>query len=87
MTTATGKSVAAIKWRVEVFEPLLKRIRDLLDGDADPVQGYCDFLHHRYLLAAAQGRDIANDEAFDSWVAAGTPGYLDDDLFEPATTD
>jgi hypothetical protein len=87
MTTATGKSVAAIKWRVEVFEPLLRRIRELLDGDADPVQGYCDFLHHRYLLAAAQGRDIANDEAFDSWVAAGTPGYLDDDLFEPATTD
>ncbi len=39
------------------------------------MQRYCDFLHHRYLLAVSQGRDVSNDEAFDSWIDAGRPGY------------
>ena len=76
-TTPTGKAVAAIKWRVDVFEPLLQRLGAVVDAEADPVQAYCDFLHHRFILAQSQGRDIENDEAFTSWVAAGKPGYLE----------
>jgi len=76
-TSATGKSVAAIKWRVDIFEPLMERLRDVMGDGADLVQGFCDFLHHRYLLASAQERDVPNDEAFRSWVAADMPGYLD----------
>ncbi len=72
--SAIGKSVRAIRWRVDVFEPLLVRIADLEPG-ADIVQRYCDYLHHRYLLAVAEGRDVANEEAFESWNAAGRPGY------------
>ncbi len=72
--SATGKSVRAIRWRVDVFEPLLLRIADVEPGAA-VVQRYCDFLHHRYLLAVGQGRDVTNDEALASWNDAGRPGY------------
>jgi hypothetical protein len=73
--TATGKSLTAIKWRVDVFEPLLAGITADAPADADPVQLYTDFLHHRYLLAATLGRDVGNDEAYESWIAEGMPGY------------
>jgi hypothetical protein len=65
--------VRAIRWRVEVFEPLLAEIAARA-GDRDAVQLYCDYLHHRYLMAAAAGRDIPNAEAFDHWVEEGMPG-------------
>jgi hypothetical protein len=71
-----NKSVAAIKWRVGVFEPMLERIAEILDSRADVVQKYCDFLHHRYTMAQAQGRDVPNDEAFADWINAGMPGQF-----------
>jgi hypothetical protein len=71
--SATGKAVRAIRWRVEVFEALLAEIA-VRAGDRDAVQLYCDYLHHRYLMAAAAGRDIPNSEAFDHWVEEGMPG-------------
>ena len=72
----SGKRLAPIRWRVEVFEPMLARLRALPDRAAlDPVQAYTDFLHHRYLLSAAAGGDIPNEEAFARWVEAGQPGY------------
>ncbi len=70
----TAKSVTAVRWRVSEFEPTLARISQL-PGIVDPVQAYCDLLHHRYMLAAGLGRDTAIGEAFDDWVAAGQPGY------------
>jgi hypothetical protein len=75
--------VLAIRWRVEVFEPLLQRIAEELHDGREAVQAYCDYLHHRYLLAAEQSRDISNEEAFASWVAAKFPGY---DPSEPPVT-
>lgn len=72
----SGKSVAAIRWRVEVFEPLLERIRSLASlHTTDPVQAFTDFLHHRYVMSAEARRDVPNDEAFEHWLAAGQPGY------------
>ena len=71
-----GRRLAPIRWRVEVFEPMLARLRALPDRAAlDPVQAYTDFLQHRYLLSAAAGYDIPNEEAFARWVEAGQPGY------------
>ncbi len=72
--SSMGKSVRAIRWRVDVFEPLLLKIAEL-EPETAVVQRYCDFLHHRYVLAVAQGRDVPNDEAFASWNEAGRPGY------------
>ena len=69
----TRKSLAAIQWRVGVFEPLLARIEAEIDDD--PVQGYCDVLHHRYVLSHGSGRDVSTEEAFADWLAQGRPGY------------
>jgi hypothetical protein len=71
--SSTGKEVATMQWRASVFEPMVRQVAETRPGD--PIQGYCDFLHHRYSLAVEQGRDIGNDEAYASWVAAGYPGY------------
>ncbi len=74
--TPTGKAVAAIRWRVDVFEPLLIRIgADNTEAD-DLVQAYCDFLHHRYLRSVEEGRDVSNAEAYESWRRAGFPTSL-----------
>ncbi len=70
-----NKAVAAIQWRVGVFEPILKAITDALgSGEGDPVQKYCDFLNHRYIMSYHQGRDVPTEEAFADWLAASMPG-------------
>ncbi len=72
----TGKSIGAIRWRVEIFEPMLQRIVALTDlHTTDPVQGFCDFLHHRFAISSQRGEDVSNEKAFEDWVAAGQPGY------------
>lgn len=73
-SSPTMKNVAAVKWRVGEFEPMVARL-EATDGVNDPVQAYADLLHHRYLLATDQGRDVSTDEAYDHWVDAGRPGY------------
>jgi len=73
---APDKTIAAIRWRVEVFEPLLARIAGLAEHRTeDPVQAYTDFLHHRYLISSESGQDVPTEEAFAAWVAADQPGF------------
>ncbi len=72
-TTPSGKSVGTFKWLTSSFEPMVAKISDARPGD--PIQGYCDLLHHRFLLAQKRSRDVANEEALADWVAAGTPGF------------
>ncbi len=57
-----------------MFEPAVAKIGEVRPS-ADPVQGYCDMLHHRFRLASAEGRDIPNEEALSSWIESGFPGY------------
>ena len=70
---ASGKSVGTFKWLTTSFEPMVARISELRPGN--PVQGYCDLLHHRFRLAQRREQDVANEEALEDWVAAGTPGF------------
>lgn len=77
ITSTTGKNVATFQWLTTSIEPLLSRIRQEWGGD-DPVQGYCDFLHYRMVLASTRGQDVSNEETFESWVAAGFPGFPTD---------
>lgn len=72
--STTGKHVAAIRWRVTVFEPMLDRL-GLLDGVVDPIQAYCDLLHHRYVMSAGVGHDVGLEAALDDWLDRGRPGY------------
>jgi hypothetical protein len=72
--TPTGKNIAAIRWRVEKFEPVLSRLRKL-EGVVDPIQAYCDLLHHRYVMSRGAGRDVGTEAALSDWIARGRPGY------------
>lgn len=78
----SGKAVAAIQWRISRFEPLLARIREA-EPDGDPVQGYCDFLHYRFVASQEAGYDIGTEKAFEQWLAAGRPGFPPDVLAAP----
>lgn len=73
MMTASGKSVGTFKWLTMSFQPMVESISGLKDGN--PVQAYCDFLNHRFRLAQQRNRDVANEEALESWVASGMPGF------------
>ena len=73
-TTPSLKSLSAVQWRMSRFEPALAQLRQT-DGVTDPIQAYCDLLHHRYIKSAEAGHDIGNDATYDSWVASGRPGY------------
>ncbi|HIE21164.1 MAG TPA: DUF4032 domain-containing protein [Acidimicrobiia bacterium] len=73
-TSGTAKSVGTFRWLSDWFEPMRDRIEEEWPGD-DPIQGYCDFLHHRMELASKRGADVPNEEAFESWVAKGFPGF------------
>ena len=69
----TLKSVAVVKWRLGVFEPMVAAISQVYPGD--PIQGFCDFLNHRIWLAREREEDVPNEEALESWMAVGMPGY------------
>ncbi|MCP4248260.1 MAG: DUF4032 domain-containing protein, partial [bacterium] len=73
--SATGKAVGAVRWRVGVFEPWLARIREVSPVEIDPLQAYCDFLHHRFVMSRSAGFDVGNNAAFDDWAKQGRPGY------------
>ena len=66
--------VVAIEWRVRVFEPMIERLRDGADI-SDPIQAFCDVLHHRYVKSAEVGRDFGTEAALTDWLASGRPGY------------
>jgi hypothetical protein len=70
----TGKSVAAIRWRMSVFEPMLARLT-ALEHDVDPIQAYCDVLYHRYIMSSGVGSDVGTEAAYTDWLERGKPGY------------
>lgn len=72
--SATAKATMAIRWRVTEFEPMMNRLANL-GRIADPIQSYCDVLHHRFQMASSLGKDVATEEAFDDWLTSGRPGY------------
>jgi Domain of unknown function (DUF4032)/Lipopolysaccharide kinase (Kdo/WaaP) family len=51
---------AAARWRTEVFEPSVRRLREELGPTIDPVQAYCDLLEVRWLLSERAGRDVGD---------------------------
>lgn len=72
--TDKGRALLALRWRVEAFEPTLRKLREHI-GDADPIEAYTDLLNHRYLKSVQAGRDLGTQAALDDWIAVGMPGY------------
>jgi hypothetical protein len=73
--SATGKSVGTFRWLTGRWEPAINRILESWPGE-DPIQGYCDYLNHRFLLASARGADVDELEALESWIESGFPGFV-----------
>lgn len=71
----SDKAVNAVRWRVGEFEPWIERIRGATPEGTDPLQAFCDLLHHRYVISVAQQQDVGTEAAFENWLDAGRPGY------------
>lgn len=72
--SAESRDLMAMMWRVQIFEPVLQRIREDVPH-REPVQAYADFLHHRFLMSSTQERDVGSAEAYVHWAAEDFPGY------------
>jgi hypothetical protein len=70
-----AKALIAARWRVDAFEPMLRRVAEVIGPAADPIQAYCDLLYHRYMLSVRTDRDVGTEAAFEDWVFNGRPGY------------
>ena len=68
-SSAESRDLMAMMWRVQIFEPVLQRIKADVPY-REPVQAYADFLHHRFLMSSAQGRDVGSAEAAEAnaWI-------------------
>ena len=78
---AESRDLMAMMWRVQIFEPLLQRIRADVPH-REPVQAYADYLHHRFLMSSYHGEDVGSAEAYMHWVDKGFPGYRPDEPVE-----
>ncbi len=72
---SSDKAVNAVRWRVGEFEPWIERVRQTVGEDTDPIQAFCDILHHRYAISVQQQTDVGTEAAFEDWLATGRPGY------------
>ena len=70
----SDRTVDAMRWRIEEFRPMMKRLEGATRV-SDPIQAYCDILHHRFTRSSEAGRDIGTPAAVDDWFASGQPGY------------
>jgi hypothetical protein len=63
----------AARWRAEVLDPTLARVRPSLDADRDALQAYCDVLETKWLRSEELGTDIGLRRATDEYLAEGAP--------------
>jgi hypothetical protein len=68
---ATG--LVAARWRAEVLEPTLVRLRPHLASGRDALQAYCDALEHKWILSERAGADVGLDAAVADYISLGAP--------------
>jgi hypothetical protein len=62
------ESVAAYRWRAEVFEPAVAAIEPELRNKLQAAEAFHELLDHRWFLSEQAGRDVGLDEAVRSYV-------------------
>lgn len=67
--TNSDKAINAVRWRVGEFEPWIARVKEAVEDELDPIQAFCDLLHHRYVISVEQQRDVGTEAAFEDWLA------------------
>ncbi|MFM8915721.1 MAG: DUF4032 domain-containing protein, partial [Candidatus Limnocylindrus sp.] len=66
-------SLVAARWRAEVLEPTLVRLRPHLAPGRDVLQAYCDALEHKWILSERAGADVGLDAAVTDYIGLGAP--------------
>jgi Domain of unknown function (DUF4032)/Lipopolysaccharide kinase (Kdo/WaaP) family len=62
------ESVAAYRWRAEVFEPAVAAVQPELGNKLQPAEAFHELLDHRWYLSEKLGHDVALDEVVRSYV-------------------
>lgn len=71
--TTVPNAVAAARWMAEVYEPIVESVPDDLRGRLEPAELFHELLEHRWLRSQAEGREVTNDEALQSYLAGVLP--------------
>ncbi len=61
------------RWMLEIFEPVVGQLTEVIGDDIDAVQAYCDLLEVRWLLSEEAGHDVGNQIAIRSIAKRETP--------------
>ncbi len=69
-----SESVAAARWRNEVFEPTVAAVPERLSGRLPPAEVFHQVLEHRWFLSERAKRDVGIEEAVRSYVESELPG-------------
>jgi hypothetical protein len=72
------EAVAANRWLVEVYEPVLAAIPPELRDRLDDAEIFHEVLEHRWFLSEAAGRDIGTTAATADYIARVLPQVPDD---------
>jgi hypothetical protein len=65
---APPPAVAAARWIVEVYEPIVSQIPAELAGRLEPAELFHELLEHRYYLSEAAGYEVDNDTGLRSYL-------------------
>jgi hypothetical protein len=76
--TPIPEVVAANRWLVEVYDPVVQAIPPHLAGKLDPVEVFHEVLEHRWLLSERAGRDVGTRQAARSYLESILPEVPDD---------
>ncbi len=68
-----AESVAAAKWRDEVFEPTVAAVPDELWGRLPAAEVFHQVLEHRWFLSERAGKDVGIEEAVRSYLVSELP--------------
>lgn len=63
------ESVAAYRWRAEVFEPAIAAVPEELRGKRQAAEVFHEILQHRWFLSERRGADVGLEAAVASYVS------------------
>jgi hypothetical protein len=69
------ETVAAARWRDEVFEPTIAAVPDELFSRLPAAEIFHQVLEHRWFLSERAGKDVGIDEALRSYLASELPAW------------
>jgi hypothetical protein len=81
------ESVAANRWLVEIYDPVIAAIPAELADRLDPAEVFHEILEHRWFMSEAAGQDIGTTAATKDYIASILPRVPDTLLISPSHGD